>query len=83
MRMSAREVSIFLQDQTVYAVDPNTKQHVGHVTYIRDGTCYAVMDGGHESEGQWGLSSSGYWTRYVSFRGGKRHAFFLERRELR
>ena len=79
MTLPIHEVSAFLSGRTLLVIDPETRATLGKVTYNGDGTCHAVMDGGQESPGNWGLTENGYWTQYTHFREGKRHAFTLVR----
>lgn len=79
LRMSSQEAGAFLTDRTLQAVDPDTGHVVGQVTYHSNGTCLAEMVSGEDSPGVWGLTDTGYWTRYETFRDGKRHAFTLVR----
>ena len=79
VRMSSEEAGAFLTDRTLQAIDPDTGQVVGQVTYSSNGTCLAEMVSGENSPGVWGLTDAGYWTQYETFRDGKRHAFTLVR----
>lgn len=78
-RMSVTEVHAFLTDRELYAVDPDTGAIVASVTYRGDGTCHAVMSANDDSPGTWGLTDTGYWTKYDRFREGQRHEFTLIR----
>lgn len=70
---------MFLTDRLLYAVDPDTGAEVARVTYNSDGTCHAVMAQGDDNPGVWGLTDTGYWTKYARFRDGMRHEFTLVR----
>ena len=76
-RMSSQEAHAFLNDRTLHALDPDTREAVARVTYGGDGTCHAVMVSGESTPGVWGLTDTGYWTQYERFRDGERHEFTL------
>ena len=78
--MTADEVRDFLEGHSVYALDPTTREVVACIDYGTDGTCLCRFVNGDSDKGVFGFEGDTYWTRYETFREGKRHVFRLERR---
>jgi len=78
MRMNGAEVTAFLRGQSVYGLDPQTREVAACIDYATDGTCIARFIDGSTDAGVWGVEDDNYWTRYENFRQGKRHVFSLE-----
>lgn len=78
--MTADEVKEFLQGRSVYALDAETRTLAACIDYGTDGTCLARFVNGDTDPGVYGFEGDTYWTRYDTFREGKRHVFRLEYR---
>jgi len=75
--MKADEVKQFLEGHSVFALDPETRQVAACIDYEVGGTCIARFVNGETDKGVYGFEGDTYWTRYETFRGGKRHVFRL------
>lgn len=78
--MNANEVREFLEGHSVYALDPQSREVVACIDYGTDGRCLARFSNGDTDGGVYGFKDDTYWTRYETFRNGKRHVFRLEAR---
>ncbi len=76
--MDATEVREFIEGRSVYGIDPQTREVVACIDYGTDGTCMARFVDGETDPGVYGFEGDTYWTRYETFRDGKRHVFRLE-----
>ncbi|MDF1728418.1 MAG: hypothetical protein P1U53_11785 [Sulfitobacter sp.] len=75
--MNADEVKEFLRGHSIYALDPETRKVAACIDYRTDGTCFVRFVNGDTDKGVYGFEGDTYWTRYETFREGKRHAFRL------
>lgn len=78
--MNANAVKSFLEGRSVYALDPQTRAVAACIDYGLDGRCLARFVNGDTDAGVYGFEGDCYWTRYDTFRDGKRHVFRLESR---
>jgi hypothetical protein len=78
--MNTDEIRNFLEGRSVYALDPTTRVVAACIDYGTDGTCLARFTDGQNDPGVYGIEDDTYWTRYETFRDGKRHVFRLEAR---
>ncbi|APE45650.1 hypothetical protein BOO69_18990 (plasmid) [Sulfitobacter alexandrii] len=78
--MNSEEIQTFLKGRSVYGLDPDTHEVVACIDYGTDGTCLCRFANGDTDKGVYGFEGDTYWTRYETFREGKRHAFRLERK---
>ena len=78
--MNAQEIRAFLEGHSVYGLNPETQEVVACIDYHTDGTCLCRFANGETDKGVYGFEGDTYWTRYETFREGKRHVFRLIRK---
>jgi hypothetical protein len=76
--LKADEVKAFIEGRDVYSFDPETKELAAVIHYGLDGHCLVRFEAGGTDKGVYGFEADRYWTRYETFREGKRHSFGLD-----
>jgi len=75
--MTDDDLRAFMFGKVLYVFEPATRARFAAVQYGADYTCHARFEDGSEDTGTYGFEGEHYWTRYLRFRDGTTHYFFL------